>query len=66
MSKKEKKQKEEKKEEITASNCFEGMSEIMSKCCSGEGGFDCSTMMEAMKGKSCCSPTTDKETKNRC
>ena len=40
-----------------------GMFEMMSKCCTGQGGSpDCSTMMkgmmEAMKEHSCCSPET--------
>ncbi len=36
-----------------------GMSEMMTKCCTGRGGFpDCSTMTEEMK-KHCCTPQKD-------
>ncbi len=36
-----------------------GMSEMMTKCCPGRGGFpDCLTMMEEMK-KQCCAPHKD-------
>jgi hypothetical protein len=40
-----------------------GMSDMMEKCCSGEGAFaDCSTMMKGMiktmRSKSCCAPKT--------
>jgi hypothetical protein len=47
------------------------MFEMMGKCGPGKGGFDCSTMMEAMKSQSCCGPEAEKaasgsgkETKN--
>ena len=36
-----------------------GMSEMMTKCCTGQGSFpDCLTMMEEMK-KQCCAPHKD-------
>ena len=36
-----------------------GMSEMMTKCCNGQGSFsDCLTMMEEMK-KQCCAPHKD-------
>ena len=35
------------------------MPEMMTKCCTGRGGFpDCLTMMEEMK-KQCCAPNKD-------
>jgi hypothetical protein len=48
-----------------------GMSEMMSKCCAGQGGStDCSTMMkgmmEKMRSHPCCSPATgDTESERR-
>ena len=48
-----------------------GMSEMMSKCCAGQGGStDCSTMMkdmmEKMRNNPCCSPGTgDAESERR-
>jgi hypothetical protein len=43
---------------------FQGMFEVMSKCCSGEKNtIDCSTMMEAMKKGGCCASKTE-ETKS--
>ena len=48
-----------------------GMSEMMSKCCAGQGGpSDCSTMMkgmmETMRSHPCCSPGTgDTESERR-
>ena len=36
-----------------------GMSEMMTKCCTGRGGFpDCLKMMDEMK-KQCCAPNKD-------
>lgn len=36
-----------------------GISEMVTKCCAGRGGFpDCLTMMEEMK-KQCCAPHKD-------
>ena len=55
----------EKKEETAHANCFEMFSEMMSKCCKGEGNFDCSDIMKAMKNQSCCSPKVQ-DTKTGC
>jgi hypothetical protein len=42
---------------------FQGMSEIMSKCCAGQTGFtDWSAFMKGMK-ETCCSPEIDKTEK---
>lgn len=69
---------EETKEKKDGAGCcgpenFKGMSEMMGKIRSGKGGFDCSSMMEAIKRRSCCGPEAEKaaggrgkETKNSC
>ena len=69
---------EETKENKDGAGCcgpenFKSMFEMMGKCGTGKGGFDCSSMMEAMKNQSCCGPEADKaksggdkETKNSC
>jgi hypothetical protein len=62
---------EETKEKKDEAGCcipesFKSMSEMMGKCCTGSSGFDCSSMMEAMKSQSCCGPMTDKATKGSC
>ncbi len=51
---------EETKEKKDGAGCcspenFKGMFEMM-----GKGGFDCSSMMEAMKSQSCCGPEAEK------
>ena len=44
---------------------FKGMSEMMKKCFSGEGSFDCKAMMETMTDQACCGPETEKASKDR-
>jgi pentatricopeptide repeat protein len=56
-------QKKDGRREKAKSNTFgpmgHGMSEMMTKCCTGQGSFpDCLTMMEEMK-KQCCGPHKD-------
>jgi hypothetical protein len=42
---------------------FQSMFEMMNKCFKGEGNFDCSSIMKAMKNQSCCGSTEeDKKT----
>ncbi len=67
---------EETKEKKDGAGCcspenFKGMFEMTGKFRPGKGGFDCSSMMEAMKSQSCCGPEaekaksgSDKETKS--
>ncbi len=62
MSTKERKDKKGKKDKTTTSNSFEGMFEMMSKCCPGGGGLsDCHSMMDMMMEKFC-GPITKKQT----
>lgn len=56
-------QKKDGRREKAKSNTFgpmgHAMSEMMTKCCTGQGSFpDCLTMMEEMK-KQCCAPHKD-------
>lgn len=56
-------QKKDGRREKAKSNTFgpmgHGMSEMMTKCCTGQGSFPgCLTMMEEMK-KQCCAPHKD-------
>ena len=69
---------EETKEKKDGAGCcgsesFKGMSEMMGKFRTGKGGFACSSMIEAMKSRSCCGPEaeeaksgSEKKTKNSC
>jgi hypothetical protein len=52
---------------------FKNMFEMMGKCRTGKSGFDCSSMMEAMRSEFCCgseaekaASSSDKETKRSC
>jgi hypothetical protein len=58
----------EKKDEAGCSSPenFKSMFEMMGKCCTDRSGFDCSSMMEAMKSQSCCGPKKEKEEKSSC
>jgi hypothetical protein len=69
---------EENKEKKDEAGCcgpenFKSMFEMMGKCRTGKSGFDCSSMMEVMKSRSCFGPEaekatsgSDKETKSGC
>jgi hypothetical protein len=59
---------ETKESKETSSSCdqkgFQGMFEMMGKCCAGEKNtIDCSTIMESMKKGGCCASKTE-ETKS--
>lgn len=48
----------------------QGMSEMMNKCCTGQGGFpDCATMMkgmmETMRNQPCCTSEEDTQSEGR-
>lgn len=41
---------------------FQGMFEMMNRCCAGKKvAIDCSAMMEMMKQGGCCVPETEKQ-----
>ncbi len=57
----------EKKDEEACCNPehYQSMFGMMNKCFKGEGSFDCSTIMKAMKNQSCCA-SKEKDTKSGC